>query len=212
MDASTFSPATPVPSALLREMAAAGTVGRVWNPLRASHGGEGDVVQVRPAHPGRDDSFQVFDFPVSRQVPPTRHPQRYRRWPMTLLLHRAGYQRRYRTEVIGDAAMLRALRGWAAGTTREQSWSAVAQVAAEHPHLPGDTRTGVRHMFTRYPGDARTGTLFPDRGVMPPLPDGRFTFAGFTEPYPGAWPSEAVVAAEHGDLSALWPLLGTTPL
>lgn len=38
-------------------------------------------------------------------------------------------------------------------------------------------------------------------------PDGRYKFAGVTEPYPGGWPHQPVVAAMEGDLSALWPYL-----
>lgn len=46
--------------------------------------------------------------------------------------------------------------------------------------------------------------------IMPHRDDGRFTFAGFLEPFPGCWPADAVDAAERGDLSLLWPYLDRT--
>lgn len=43
--------------------------------------------------------------------------------------------------------------------------------------------------------------------VCPP-PGDLFTFAGYTEPYPGAWPAAGIRPASRGDLSLLWPYLG----
>lgn len=45
-------------------------------------------------------------------------------------------------------------------------------------------------------------------GLVPARADGRFEVAGFTEPYPGFWPGEAVERAlVSADVSRLWPYL-----
>lgn len=76
------------------------------------------------------------------------------------------------------------------------------------------TIDGIRALgdyWAQVPAAQGTGTLAQDLWsvgpVRPPLCDGRFTAAGVTESYPGAWPEEVVHAITCNDLSAVWPYL-----
>lgn len=96
-------------------------------------------------------------------------------------------------------AMVRALMVWAAArpSPREGLTALTGYLAR--------LRTGTRH-----------NTLAQElwaTSTVPMRPDGRFEVAGFTEPYPGAWPGDAVDRA-YGweDLTALWPYLDGPPL
>lgn len=74
----------------------------------------------------------------------------------------------------------------------------------------------VAGLWSSTPGDAdptvsELTALHDHRhdGGTCPGPDGRYTIAGVTEPYPLAWPGLDLYRALGGDLSALWPNLGS---
>lgn len=97
-----------------------------------------------------------------------------------------------------DSLLVTVVRTWCTpGLTTVQAWRAIGTCLNRIADKSGATL--AHQVFRRG---------LPERDTEDVSDDGRYTLAGFTEPYPGSWPSEAITAAQAGDLSALWPCLG----
>jgi len=129
-------------------------------------------------------------------------------WTLALPRHDAEW-----TELAGrwqidlpTESVHRAVKAWAPCTRDTDALSRLGS-ALDRLHVGA---TEAQHLFSRHKTSGYGALLsasYPDR------PDGRFTASGCVEPYPGAWPDDAIFAAfphrpgVKPDFTALWPYM-----
>lgn len=107
----------------------------------------------------------------------------------------------WRIQGLSPAGLREAWQVWQDPKLSEpQRFAALADVANRYVVRRGEL-SGAQQSFARWDD-------YDERWVYPEHSDGRLILAGVSEPYPGFWPWEAVIAAEvHDDFTALWPYL-----